>query len=199
MDAQRLEITDPRYPARLLTLESPPALTAIGSLELLQAPSWLAVFCSSRCPGTLIIAAQDVAQQLVQRGTAVIGGFHSPVEREMLRVLLRGTQPIIIVPARGLMPYRVPPEYNAALEGGRLLLLSPFPDAVARSSTRVALQRNLFVSDFADSALVIHASDGSATEKLARDTISKKTVWTLPDDANAGLLELGALKWQSQQ
>ena len=160
--------------------------------------SWLAVFCSSRCPGSLIIQAQDVAHELVKQNTAVIGGFHSTVEREILRVLLRGKNPVIVVPARGLTPYRIPPEFQSALESGRLLLLSPFSDDVTRSSENLAWKRNLFVSDFANSALVIHASAGSATEKLVRQTIQKKIVFTLPDETNTPLLEMGAVQWHQQ-
>ena len=195
MEVQRLKAIDLRYPAQLHNLESPPTLTAIGLLEVLQQKSWLAVFCSSRCPGSLIIQAQDVAHELVKQNTAVIGGFHSTVEREILRVLLRGKNPVIVVPARGLTPYRIPPEFQSALESGRLLLLSPFSDDVTRSSENLAWKRNLFVSDFANSALVIHASAGSATEKLVRQTIQKKTVFTLPDETNTPLFEMGVRKW----
>lgn len=195
MEVQRLKASDLRYPAHLLTLESSPVLTAIGSLEILQQVSWLAVFCSSRCPGSLIIQAQDVAHELVKQNTAVIGGFHSTVEREILRVLLRGKNPVVVVPARGLRPYRIPPEFQSALESERLLLLSPFLDDVTRSSEHTAWKRNVFVTNFADSTLVIHASLGSSTENLVRQIPSSKTVLILPDEANAPLLELGVQKW----
>jgi predicted Rossmann fold nucleotide-binding protein DprA/Smf involved in DNA uptake len=195
MIAQRLQPNDLLYPSQLLVLESPPALTVIGSLDVLQQQSWLAVFCSSRCPGSLIIQAQDVAHELVKQNTAVIGGFHSTVERELLRVLLRGTNSIIVVPARGLTPYRIPPDFQSALESGRLLLLTPFSDDVTRSSENLAWKRNLFVSDFAESVLVVHASTGSATERLVRLKIQQKKFFTLPNKANALLSEIGATPW----
>jgi len=34
----------------------------------------------------------------------VISGFHTPAEKECLRILLRGAQPIIICPARSIEP-----------------------------------------------------------------------------------------------
>ena len=46
----------------------------------------------------------------------------------MLTILLRGEQPIVVCPARCLARMRVPREYRAPLEAGRLLLLSPFAE-----------------------------------------------------------------------
>jgi len=56
----------------------------------------------------------------------VISGFHSPIEQECLRILLRGAQPIVICPARTLDAMRIPTECRAAFAAGRVLFLSPF-------------------------------------------------------------------------
>ena len=116
---------DPRYPARLrqrLGADAPPELTALGNLDLLAQPM-TALFCSARCPGSIILPAYDQAAQWRDAGRCVISGFHSPVEKECLRILLRGSQPIIICPARGI-PKRIPPEWRKPLADGRLLILS---------------------------------------------------------------------------
>ena len=47
------------------------------------------------------------------------------MEKECLQILLRGSQPIIICPARTL-PQRVPPDWKKPLGAGRLLVLSAF-------------------------------------------------------------------------
>jgi hypothetical protein len=60
-----------------------------------------ALFCSARCPGRAILAAHDQAALWRDEGRCVVGGFHSPVEEECLRILLRGRQPVIVCPARG--------------------------------------------------------------------------------------------------
>ena len=59
----------------------------------------LAIFYSARCPGGLIIQASDLAHALRDRGAAVSGGFHTPVERACLEILLTGAGPLIVCPA----------------------------------------------------------------------------------------------------
>lgn len=61
----------------------------------------LALFCSRACPGSLILRACDLAVALRDARVPVIGGFQTPVEREMLDVLLRGDGLVTIVEARG--------------------------------------------------------------------------------------------------
>jgi predicted Rossmann fold nucleotide-binding protein DprA/Smf involved in DNA uptake len=72
----------------------------------------VALFCSARCPGDLILKAYDLAKKLRDDGVTVISGFHSPIEKECLRILLRGKQPLIICPARSLANLRVPTEWK---------------------------------------------------------------------------------------
>jgi predicted Rossmann fold nucleotide-binding protein DprA/Smf involved in DNA uptake len=197
VDVIHLEPDDPLYPARLQARPKPPNLSALGNLELLQ-HSALAIFCSSKCPGSLILRAQDVAKELVIRGTTVVSGFHSSVEREVQRVLLRGENPLIVCPARGLSRMRVPVEYHAGLEAGRLLLLSAFPDTVTRVSEDSARRRSYFVADLADRALIIHASLTGSTQMLAQRVLAdKKAVFTLKDQSNDALIQLGASIWEN--
>jgi hypothetical protein len=73
-------------------------LSLMGDSELLNAPS-LALFCSVKCPASIIRKTYDLAHQLKDRKTPVISGFHWPVEQEMLVTLLRGESPIIVRPA----------------------------------------------------------------------------------------------------
>jgi HEPN domain-containing protein len=46
-----------------------------------------------------------------KRGVTVVGGFHAPMERECLTILLRGAQPVILCPARNI-GMRIRPEYK---------------------------------------------------------------------------------------
>ena len=52
---------------------------ACGDATILQRRK-LALFCSIRCPGDLIIRAQDYAKNLGCQGLTIISGFHSPIE-----------------------------------------------------------------------------------------------------------------------
>jgi len=158
---------DARYPARLrecLGANTPGQLSALGNLDLLAQPK-TALFCSARCLGSAILRAYDQAAQWRDAGRCIISGFHSPVEKECLRILLRGTSPIIICPARAL-PKRIPPDWQIALDAGRLLLLSAFPETDTRITTDLARRRNDFVAALADEAWFAHITPGGQSERL---------------------------------
>jgi len=161
----------PRYPAAALSLlkdRAPERIYAIGNLDLLARPL-LAFFCSSKCPGRVILQTYDAVCALRDAGVGVIGGFHSPIEKECLRLLLRGTQPIVICPARSIERMRVPTEWRAPLAAGRLLLLSPFEAKYRRITAETAQYRNRFAAALAARLLLPHAAPGSKTEAFARE------------------------------
>lgn len=165
MTPQSIKLEDSRYPNRLrqrLGTATPPQLTALGNLDLLPLPK-TALFCSARCPGRVILAAYDQAAKWRDTGHCVISGFHSPVEEECLRILLRGSQPIIICPARAV-PKRIPPELRTHLHEGRLLILSFFADTETRVTAKLAARRNELVAALADEVYVAHLTPGGRLE-----------------------------------
>ena len=171
---------------------APARIAALGAPALLGRPA-LAVFCSVKCPGSLILQTYDLACALRDAGRTVIGGFHSPVEKECLRLLLRGTGPVVICPARGLEGMRIPAAWREALGQGRLLLLSPFDARCKRATADLAEQRNRFVAALADAVFVAHASPGGKTESLCREIVAwGKPLWTIAGPENANLLAVGA-------
>lgn len=154
----------------------------------------LAIFCSVRCPGDLILRTYDLARELRHMNvTLIVGGFHSPMERECLTLLLWGKQPIVICPARSLVGMRLPPKWRQPLDAGRLLLLSPFPPTAHRVTVSTALARNRFVAPVADHVFVAHAAPGSKTEEFCREVLrSGKPLLTFEAEENRALLALGA-------
>ena len=166
-----------RFPARLrerLGTNAPGHLSALGNLELFAQPK-TALFCSARCPGHAILRAYDQAAKWRDEGRCIISGFHSPVEKECLRILLRGSQPIILCPARAL-PQRIPPEWQTALDAGRLLLLSAFPETETRITTDLARRRNEFVAALADEVWFAHITPGGQSERLTH----RLAQWRVP-------------------
>ena len=151
---------------RRLGDHSPPALTARGNPALLAGPL-TALFCSARCPGEAILRTYDQAARWRDTGRGVISGFHSPMEKECLRILLRGPQPIVVCPARGL-PKRIAPELRAPLAAGRLLVLTPFPASQRRVTRDLAEQRNLLVAALADDVWFAHITPGGQMDRLAQ-------------------------------
>jgi predicted Rossmann fold nucleotide-binding protein DprA/Smf involved in DNA uptake len=190
-----LSPTDPAFPQNLvpdLGDKAPKRIAAIGNLEILSAKS-VALICSVKCPGNIILQTYDLAKALREAKVVVIGGFHSPMERECLRILLRGGQPIIICPARSLQGMRLPKEYKNSLDQNRLLLLSPFSDSQCRATVHASLYRNQFVAALATKIFVPYAAPSSKTLEFCRDLVScGKPLFTLANEANANLISLGA-------
>ena len=181
------------YPSKLqhfLGKQTPRVISTLGNLDILQ-HKLLGIFCSVKCPGNLIIQTYDFAQSLKGKGITVIGGFHSPIEQECLRILLRGTQPIIISPARSINGMRIKAEYKKSLAEGRLLFLSPFSERQHRVTADTALLRNYFVAALADSTFVAYAAPGSKTERFCHELVTwGKRLYTF--DSNVNLIAMGA-------
>ena len=101
----------------------------LGSSALWDQPK-LAFFCSAKCPGEILLRVLKWVPTLADRNDIVLAsGFHTPVEREVLRLALRQQTPVIICPARGL-PKIVPLAWRDPLAEGRLLIATPFPASV---------------------------------------------------------------------
>jgi predicted Rossmann fold nucleotide-binding protein DprA/Smf involved in DNA uptake len=167
MDTCSIPAADARYPARLrerLGEAAPAQLTALGNLDLLALPK-TGLFCSARCPGNVILSTYDQAAKWRDAGRCLISGFHSPVEQECLRILLRGTSPIIVCPARNL-PTRIPADWQTPLTKGRLLILSGFTAAEKRVTTELATRRNALVAALADEVCFAHITPGGQSERL---------------------------------
>ena len=176
----------------MANVEHLPKVKSKGNLSLLDEPL-TALFCSNRCPGDLILKTYDLARAMRDAGVPVIGGFQTPMERECLRLLLRGEQPIVVCPARSIDTMRIPREWRPALDDGRLLVVSPFPATARRPTAELAAQRNNLVADLAQQVFIAHAAPGSKTEAFARKLIeSGKPLLTLNSPANENLVEMGA-------
>lgn len=152
----------------------------------------IAMLCSVKCPGKLILAAYDLAQSLRKTGVTVISGFHSPMEQEFLRILLRSPNPVIWCLARGKLS-RVPPDLQKPMTEGRLQIVAPFPDKVRRQTTATSAKRNRIVADMAANVIVIHAANGSKIEALSLELLAEgKPLYTFDDPANTALIQAGA-------
>jgi hypothetical protein len=149
-------------------------LTSLGNLDML-ALSKTALFCSARCPGSVILPIYDQAARWRDTGRCIISGFHSPVEKECLRILLRGKQPIIICPARAL-PQHIPAEWRTPLAEGRLLILSGFTATEKRVTKELATRRNTLVAALADEAYFAHITPGGQSDRLTQ----RLTAWQIP-------------------
>jgi len=172
--------------------EAPATVTvwAAGYSRILEGVK-TAFFCSAQCPGGVILKTFDAITAMRDEGRTVIGGFHSPMEWECLRILLRGKQPVIWVPARSILGMRLKPELRPAFEAGRLLILSPFEPKHKRITAALAEQRNRVVGALADRVFVAHAAPGSRTMSLCSELHAHgRKILTVSDPANLALQKL---------
>ena len=155
--------------------------------------SFLGLVCSVQCPGSVVIRTFDAIRELRDAGVVVAGGFHSPMEMECLEFLLRGEQPVVVVLAKGLQQSRLPGSWRKAVVARRLLVLSPFPDSVRRTTKVAAQARNEFVAGYATAVLIPHASPAGKAEAIARNVRERRRpLFTFDDNANENLHQLGA-------
>jgi predicted Rossmann fold nucleotide-binding protein DprA/Smf involved in DNA uptake len=182
----------PRLPYWPPAVPLPAELTVSGEPALLTRPL-LAFLCSRRAPGGVVIAVHDWARAARDAGVPVVSGFQSPLERDALRFLLRGEQPVVICPARGIGGYRLPAEWREPLRQGRLAVVSPFADRQRRITAELAAERNRFVAAVAERVLIAHATPGGALAGLAAEVAGwSKPLFTFDDPANEPLRSAGA-------
>ena len=118
----------------------------LGNTSLLD--RYLVAFFASRSSTAEITErALRWAEDICQTDKVVISGFHSPLEKEILNILLENHRPVIIALGRALYK-KVPPHLQSAFDEGRLLFVSF--RGYSRHSWNSAQQRNWGIADLAD-------------------------------------------------
>ena len=174
-------------------------LYIIGDATILK-QSAVAFVCSVKCPGSVVIHTFDAIRELRDAGVVVVGGFHSPMEQECLEFLLRGKQPVIMSPAKGLSRPRLSTTQRSAIEDGRLTLVSIFSQTETRTNKKQSQSRNEFVAALSASVLIPHASPGGNAELIARKVLERgQPLYTISDPENDVLIKLGAKPYSSLQ
>jgi predicted Rossmann fold nucleotide-binding protein DprA/Smf involved in DNA uptake len=167
-------------------------LTIKGNNSILQ-QQCTALMCSIRCPGSIIIKTYDIIRNYRDNKTIMISGFHSPIERDCLDLLLRGDQPVIFCPAKRIRNVPLGKIARKALSDGRLLLLSFFGEEVRRTTAQQAIFRNDVIAALSNAIFVPHAVKNGKTWKTIQKAFQwRKKVLTIDNDANEDLILSGA-------
>jgi hypothetical protein len=206
----RLDPGDPAYPLRdggwqtwpggpalFVPLTPSPSIVYTGSLAVLQRPC-LSLICSSHCPGTIALETYRIARNALAAGPTVIGGFHSPMERTVFDLLSVHHVPIVFCPGRRLNTKSIPVAWAPGILDGRLLVASPFGPGQRRVDRELAGMRNAFVAALAQEIFVPYARPGGAVAALVAALIEQgRTVLTLKDPENTGIVAMGAVPWET--
>ena len=146
-----------------------------GNIELLKLKK-TAFLCSRKIPASVVLKCYDWAIEQREVGNCIISGFHSVIEKDVFYYLIKGTQPIIIVVARG-MKKKVEPELLKPVEEGRLLIITSFEKTIKQVTRETAEKRNRFMIEIADEIVIGHASKGGMLERLIAEVKEKKVTF----------------------
>ena len=138
----------------------PVHLAGIGNTVLLGEPL-LGLISSRECPGHVLLETLDRVPKWVKASRVIISGFHSPLEQQVLRSLLRRNGRVVKVLARGMIDYRPTPEEREPLTSGRMLVISAFAPDVRRTTRATALARNRLVIALATEIIVPYIAPDS--------------------------------------
>lgn len=126
----------------------------LGNMELLKLRK-IGFIASRRMATTDVIPTLDWAMEMSrQKDVAVVSGFQSPMEKDVLKFLLQGQCPIIIVLARGMYK-QLPKDLQIPMNQNRLLIISNERQNIIRISEATAHKRNEYVQSISDEMKII--------------------------------------------
>jgi predicted Rossmann fold nucleotide-binding protein DprA/Smf involved in DNA uptake len=171
---------------------APDNLFVLGNEDILRQPM-IALICSVKCPGSVVIHTFDAVREMRDAGIVVVGGFHSPMEQECLEFLLRGKQPVVMSPAKGLGGLRLSSAQQQAIKENRMAVVSIFPETVTCTNKKQSQTRNEIVAALATSVLTPHASPGGSAESIARQAVERdQQLFAIDDPENENVFQMGA-------
>ena len=130
-------------------------LRGMGNPTLWNAEK-MGVLCSRNAP----------RPERIPKAAVYLGGFHSPMEKEILEKLLEHKRPVIWCPAWGLERAAFAPGAREALEENRMLILEMRDTA---GNLAAAEARNRFVLKHADQRWIPHVQPGGMLDRLLRE------------------------------
>ena len=183
-----------------LKFSSPPCLSAMGNLGLLEKPS--IGFCGSRKVSPLgLEATYNMAKNAAENGLVVVSGNAKGVDSAAhFSGLENGGDTILVLP-EGMDNFRIRSELREVWDWQRTLVISQF-EPNARWQGWRAMQRNKLVVALSDAVIVVEAGEkggtldaGNVALKMGR-TLFVADYETVPAEAvgNSVLLSKGGEK-----
>ena len=120
-------------------------ITTLGDASIFDLPK-VGFLSSRKVPPAAVMKCYDWATEMRDKGVCVMGGFQSPLERDVLTFLLQGKQPVVWVLAHKLWTEKsIPKAYREPIDAGRLLVVSPVAQTARRVDARTATIRNRYI------------------------------------------------------
>jgi DNA processing protein len=170
-----VSILDSNYPGILsmsLKKSSPPLLSCMGNLELLEMPS--VGFCGSRKASERALdVARDCAEQLAQREVVIISGYAAGIDQQVhLTALETGGFTIIVLP-EGILNFKIRKILRDSWNWDRVLVISEFlPNDIWLSSR--AMQRNSTIVALSNIMVLIEAAKKGGSVDAGKKALKLK-------------------------
>lgn len=124
-------------------------METLGNTSLLDRRK-IGYFASGIIASLSVLPTLDWAAEVAKRDdVAIVSGFHSKMEREVLDFLLRGKCGIVCVLARSIYK-KIPDKFSDAYNAGRILFIAPFETSATRASRYLCQQRNEYAASISD-------------------------------------------------
>lgn len=154
--------------AQRIGVEIAARIVGAGETALLAEPL-LGLIASRECPGHVLLETLDRVPEWVKARHVIVSGFHSPLEQQVLRSVLRRKGRVVKVLARGITDYRPTAEEREPLAAGRMLVITACPPEVRRTTRDTALARNRLVLDLASEIVAPFVAAGSPLAALLNE------------------------------
>lgn len=145
-------------------------IVGVGEAALLAEPL-LALIASRECPGHVLLGTLARVPEWVKTGRVIVSGFHSPLEQQVLRSLLRRKGRVVKVLARGMTDFRPTAEEREPIAAGRMLVVTACRTTVARTTRATALARNRLVLALASEVVAPYVADGSPLAEILKESV----------------------------
>jgi predicted Rossmann fold nucleotide-binding protein DprA/Smf involved in DNA uptake len=190
------EVREVEAPANLRSFFNgkPPRLWCRGDLTILN-HTLLGIISARQVDSDLASECSQLLKQLVfLKDVSFVGGWHSPLEEEALRVLIAQEASIVFCVSKSLDRFVPSIELESRVSQGQALLLTHCSPKAKRITRDASIRCNQLVVELAKALLVLSAPEGSASLNLARSALRQgKTVHTLEHRLNKDLLIAGAV------
>ncbi len=144
-------------------------METLGNILLLDFKK-IGYFASNNITSLSVLPTLDWAVKVAKHeDVAIVSGFHSKMEREVLDFLFRGKCGIICVLARSIYK-KIPDKFREAYNSGRVLFIAPFKTSTTRTSRNLCQQRNEYVASISDELVFSSLTPDSSLYSLSVGT-----------------------------
>lgn len=161
-------VTLPSHCAQHVGPDLATRIVGVGETALLS-ERLLGLIASRQCPGHVLLETLDRVPEWVKAGRVIVSGFHSPLEQQVLRSVLRRKGCVVKVLARGMAEHRPQPEESEPLAAGRMLVITACQPEIRRTTRESALGRNRLVLALASEIIAPYVADGSPVAALLNE------------------------------